>query len=84
MKRYVVTLTAEERRALQGLIAAGKGSTRKLTHARILLKADSKSARPASRRSAQRAQKPSRRTVPAAVLQHAKVQRAGRKRVTGE
>lgn len=40
MKRYVVTLTAEERCALQGLIAAGKASARKLTHARILLKAD--------------------------------------------
>lgn len=40
MKRYVVTLTAEERWALQGLIAAGKASARKLTRARILLKAD--------------------------------------------
>lgn len=40
MKRYVVTLTAEERWALQALIAAGKASARKLTHARILLKAD--------------------------------------------
>ena len=40
MKRYVVTLTAEERWALQALITAGKASARKLTHARILLKAD--------------------------------------------
>ena len=40
MKRYVVTLTAEERWALQALIAAGKASARKLTHARILRKAD--------------------------------------------
>jgi transposase len=40
MKKYIVTLTAEERRALQALIAAGKSSARKLTHARILLKAD--------------------------------------------
>jgi len=40
MKRYIVTLTAEERRALQTLIAAGKASARKLIHARILLKAD--------------------------------------------
>jgi len=40
MKRYIVTLTAEERRALQALIGAGKASARKLTHARILLKAD--------------------------------------------
>ena len=40
MKRYVVTLTAEERWALQALIAAGKASARKLTHARILRKVD--------------------------------------------
>jgi len=40
MKRYIVTLTAEERCALQALTAAGKASARKLTHARILLKAD--------------------------------------------
>jgi len=40
MKRCIVTLTAEERRALQALTAAGKASARKLTHARILLKAD--------------------------------------------
>jgi transposase len=40
MKRYIVTLTAEERRTLQTLIAAGKASARKLIHARILLKAD--------------------------------------------
>ena len=40
MKRYIVTLTAEERRALQALIGAGKAAARKLTHARILLKAD--------------------------------------------
>jgi len=39
-KRYVVTLTDEERRSLRALISSGKGSARKLTHARILLKAD--------------------------------------------
>jgi len=39
-KKYVVTLTAEERVHLQDLIRAGKASARKLTHARILLKAD--------------------------------------------
>lgn len=44
----------------------------------------SKSAKPASRRSAPRAQKPGRRTVPAAVLQRAKARRAVRKRVMGE
>jgi transposase len=40
-KRYVVTLTDEERRSLRGLVSSGKGAARKLTHARILLKADS-------------------------------------------
>jgi hypothetical protein len=40
MKKYKVTLTAEERNSLQGLIAAGKASAQKLAHARILLKAD--------------------------------------------
>ena len=40
MKRFKVTLTADERETLRDLIAAGKGAARKLTHARILLKAD--------------------------------------------
>ena len=40
MKRYRVTLTAEERKELEGLIAAGRGAANKLLHARILLKAD--------------------------------------------
>jgi transposase len=40
MKKYVVTLTNEERRQLQDLIAADKAAAKKLTHARILLKAD--------------------------------------------
>ncbi len=40
MKKYKVTLTAEERQQLQGLIAAGKAAAQRLTHARILLKAD--------------------------------------------
>jgi hypothetical protein len=40
MKKYKVTLTVEERNSLQELIAAGKASAQKLTHARILLKAD--------------------------------------------
>jgi hypothetical protein len=39
MKKYKVTLTAAERLSLRGLIAAGT-SALKLTHARILLKAD--------------------------------------------
>lgn len=40
MKKYLVTLTAEERQQLGNLIAIGKASAKKLTHARILLKAD--------------------------------------------
>ena len=40
MKKYKVTLTADERRYLKELIAAGKAAAQKLAHARILLKAD--------------------------------------------
>jgi poly-gamma-glutamate capsule biosynthesis protein CapA/YwtB (metallophosphatase superfamily) len=40
VKRYVVELSAEERKRLEGLIHAGKSSARMLTRARILLKAD--------------------------------------------
>jgi transposase len=40
MKKYRVTLTAEERQGLQEMIAAGKAAAQKLAHARILLKAD--------------------------------------------
>ena len=40
MKKYKVTLTADERQLLHDLIAAGKTAAQKLTHARILLKAD--------------------------------------------
>ena len=40
MKKYLVTLTDEERHSLQKLIRSGKNSTRKITRARILLKAD--------------------------------------------
>ena len=40
MKKYKVTLTADERQFLHDLIAAGKASALKLAHARILLKAD--------------------------------------------
>ena len=45
-KKYIVTLTDEERRRLQALIASGKGSARKLTHARILLKAERRGGKP--------------------------------------
>ena len=39
-KHYLVTLTADERETLDKRIAAGRGSAREHTHARILLKAD--------------------------------------------
>jgi transposase len=47
MKRYKVTLEAEERQSLHDLIAAGKAASRKLAHARILLKADAADGGPA-------------------------------------
>jgi transposase len=40
-KRFIVTLTSEERETLRELISSGKAAARKLSHARILLKADS-------------------------------------------
>ncbi len=46
MKKYLVTLTDEERAGLEQLIRAGKGAARKLARARILLKADSGSGGP--------------------------------------
>jgi len=39
-KKYIVTLTEEERRALQEMLSRGRAAARKLMHARILLKAD--------------------------------------------
>jgi len=39
-KKYIVNLTSEEREALDTLISSGVASARKLTRARILLKAD--------------------------------------------
>jgi transposase len=47
MKKYKVTLTAQEREQPAGLIAAGKAAARKLTHARVLLKADAADGSPA-------------------------------------
>ena len=47
MKKYIVTLTAEERQNLLDLIASGKGAAKKLAHARILLKADAAEGGPA-------------------------------------
>jgi transposase len=40
MDKYRVTLTAEERSALERVASVGKGAARKITHARILLLAD--------------------------------------------
>ena len=40
MDKYRVSLTDEERDALEGLLTKGKGAARKLAHARILLLAD--------------------------------------------
>lgn len=47
MKKYTVTLTEEERTELHKLTNAGKGAARRLTHARILLKADAAPGGPA-------------------------------------
>jgi len=40
MDKYRVTMTTEERNALEHLVSAGKSPARQLTHARILLQAD--------------------------------------------
>jgi transposase len=47
LKKYIVTLTVEERQGLHDLIAAGKAAAMKLAHARILLKADASEEGPA-------------------------------------
>ena len=39
-KKYIVTLTEEERQILRAMLSRGKAAARKLMHARILLKAD--------------------------------------------
>jgi transposase len=41
VKKYNVTLTQEERERLENIILSGKSAARKITRARILLKADS-------------------------------------------
>jgi transposase len=46
-KKYLVTLTPEERQHLTGLVSAGKRSARTITRARILLKADQADGGPA-------------------------------------
>jgi transposase len=47
LKKYKVTLTAEERQLVSDLIAAGKAAAQKLAHARVLLKADAANGGPA-------------------------------------
>jgi hypothetical protein len=44
MEKYRVTLTAEERTQLEHTVSVGKAAARKLTHARILLLADTSQA----------------------------------------
>ena len=39
-KKYIVTLSEDERQLLQAMLSRGKAAARKLMHARILLKAD--------------------------------------------
>jgi len=46
-KKYIVTLTQEERQTLQAMLSKGKAAARKLMHARILLKADASPGGPA-------------------------------------
>ena len=46
-KKYIVTLTQEERQMLQAMLSKGKAAARKLMHARILLKADAGEGGPA-------------------------------------
>jgi transposase len=46
-KKYIVTLTEAERAMLQAMLSRGKAASRKLVHARILLKADANARGPA-------------------------------------
>ena len=46
-KKYLVTLTTEERRQLRALVSAGKRSALTITRARVLLKADQADGGPA-------------------------------------
>src|SRR5262249_11860194 len=47
MKKYIVTLLDEERAGLEQLVRTGKAAAYKITHARILLKADASAGGPA-------------------------------------
>ncbi len=49
MKKYIVTLTEDERQSLSSLVSSGKAAAKRLTHARILRKADAADGGPAWR-----------------------------------
>jgi hypothetical protein len=49
MKKYIVTLTEDERLSLSSLASSGKAAAKRITHARILLKADAAEGGPAWR-----------------------------------
>ena len=70
MKKYIVTLSEEERTFLEGVIAKGKASAHKQSHARILLKAD---------QSAQGPQWTDERIAEALEIGHGTVERARRR-----
>jgi hypothetical protein len=46
MKKYIISLTDQEREQLEQMLSAGKAASRKLTRARIVLKADRNGADP--------------------------------------
>ncbi len=48
-KKYIVTLTEEERQRLHAMLSKGKAAARKLMHARLFLKADASAGGPAWR-----------------------------------
>ena len=70
MKKYIVTLSEEERTFLEGVIAKAKASAYKQSHARILLKAD---------QSAQGPQWTDERIAEALEIGHGAVERARRR-----
>ncbi|HUW18025.1 MAG TPA: helix-turn-helix domain-containing protein [Sedimentisphaerales bacterium] len=47
MDKYVVELTSEEPRELNGLVSKGKTAARRITHARVLLRSDESQGGPA-------------------------------------
>jgi hypothetical protein len=49
MKKYLVTLNDEERLSLSALVSSGHAAAKRITHARILLKADAADGGPAWR-----------------------------------